>query len=335
MKRVLISIIIIMMFFSLNIYATEGDSVPGEGTQDNTETETNENQNQTENVTGGDENKPENPNTNTEHTGNEPGNEQQNEQQNDKPQIDNNKNENNSHTTGRPSGGTTTVVESKSKENNLKSLNVDIEGMTPEFNKNTTEYYLVVDLTVEQIKVTATPVDEKATVTISGNTNLQAGENTIKVVVKAEDGTEKTYYIYVNKVDDIAMANAQLGDLQVTDYNIYPSFKPTIYNYNIDIKNNVKTLEIIANAENEKSTIVIEGNEELKQGENIIKIIVTAEDGKTVRTYKINAYVASEKGNLKEENKTPAIILLVIIGTSIVALAVFEYNKFRKNRINN
>lgn len=332
LKRVLISIIIIiMMFFSLNIYATEGDSAPGEAAQENTETETNENQNQTENVTGGDENKPENPDTNTEHTGNEQGN----EQENDNPQTGNNENENNTHITGRPSDGTTTVVESKSKENNLKSLNVDIEGITPEFNKNTTEYYLVVDLTVEQIKVTATPVDEKATVTISGNTNLQAGENTIKVVVKAEDGTEKTYYIYVNKVDDIAMANAQLGDLKVTDYNIYPSFKPTIYNYNIDIKNNVKTLEIIANAENEKSTIVIEGNEELKQGENIIKIIVTAEDGKTVRTYKINAYVASEKGNLKEENKTPAIVLLVIIGTSIVVLAVFEYNKFRKNRINN
>lgn len=328
LKRVLISIIIIiMMFFSLNIYATEGDSAPGEAAQENTETETNENQNQTENVTGGDENKPENPDTNTEHTGNEQGN----EQENDNPQTGNNENENNTHITGRPSGGTTTVVESKSKENNLKSLNVDIEGITPEFNKNTTEYYLVVDLTVEQIKVTATPVDEKATVTISGNTNLQAGENTIKVVVKAEDGTEKTYYIYVNKVDDIAMANAQLGDLQVTDYNIYPSFKPTIYNYNIDIKNNVKTLEIIANAENEKSTIVIEGNEELKQGENIIKIIVTAEDGKTVRTYKINAYVASEKGNLKEENKTPAIVLLVIIGTSIVVLAVFEYNKYKRN----
>lgn len=337
LKRVIISIMIIIMIFSLNIYATQAEVTTEGETQQNNEVEPNENQNQTENQTenntNNDKNEPENPNTNSEQQGNEQETEQSNQTGNE--QVNDNENEtknDNTQVTQKPNN--TNEEEEKSKENNLKQLTIDIEGMTPEFNKDTTEYYVVTDLNTEQIKVTAIPVDEKATVTISGNTKLKEGENTITVSVKAEDGTTKIYYIYVNKVDNIAMANASLQSLQITNYSIYPSFKPTIYNYNVDIKENIKKLEIIANPENEKATIVIEGNEELKEGENIVKVIVTAEDGVTIRTYKINAYIASEKQNLKEESKMPAIVLLIVIGTCIVILTIFEYNKF-KNKLNN
>lgn len=342
LKRVIISIMIIIMIFSLNIYATQADVTTEGETQQNNEVEPNENQNQTENQTenntNNDKNEPENPNTNSEQQGNEQETQQSNqtgnEQVNDKTQNDNKNETKNDNTQVTQKPNNTNEEEEKSKENNLKQLTIDIEGMTPEFNKDTTEYYVVTDLNTEQIKVTAIPVDEKATVTISGNTKLKEGENTITVSVKAEDGTTKIYYIYVNKVDNIAMANASLQSLQITNYSIYPSFKPTIYNYNVDIKENIKKLEIIANPENEKATIVIEGNEELKEGENIVKVIVTAEDGVTIRTYKINAYIASEKQNLKEESKMPAIVLLIVIGTCIVILTIFEYNKF-KNKLNN
>lgn len=188
LKKVLISIVIIAMIFSLNIYATEADLTQGEA---------GENQNQTENVPSDNENKENTSNTNTENTGNEQANEQGseqgneqenqtgNEQTNDKPE-----NNNNDHVVQRPNT-TTTVTESKSKENDLKQLTINIEGMTPEFNKDITEYYVVTDLKTEQINVTAIPVDEKATVTISGNTALKEGENTITIGVKAEDGTTK------------------------------------------------------------------------------------------------------------------------------------------------
>ena len=56
------------------------------------------------------------------------------------------------------------------------------------------------------------------------------------------------------------------------------------------VDKNTKKLNILAKPENEKSKIEIVGNSNLKEGENIIKIIVTAEDGTTTRTYKINAY---------------------------------------------
>lgn len=325
LKRILISIIIIIIIFSLNIYATEVNVTEEGNTHVDNTIETDNNQNTTEGDNKA-ENKEDTPNGNKEVQGNN--------QVEDKPQSSNNKNEeknNNKQVTQTPNS-TTVINESKSKENNLKQLSVDIDGMTPEFNKNTTEYYLITDLNTEKIKVTAIPVDEKATVTISGNTKLKEGANTISISVKAENGNMKMYYIYVNKVDNIAMANALLESLQVTNYNIYPSFKSTIYNYNLDIKDNTEKLEIIAKPENENATIVIEGAEELKQGENIVKVIVTAEDGATVRTYKINAYVEKQREKLKEENKTPAIVLLTIIGSCIIILVIFEYNKFKKNK---
>lgn len=341
MKRVLISTIIIIITFSLNIYATQTDITTEGEMQLNNKIETNENQ--TENDTDNGENDLNNPNTNNEKQENEKEDEQidqqvnqtENEQINDKPES-NNKNETKSDNiqVTQKTNNTNKQKEKKSEENNLKQLSIDIEGMTPEFNKDNTKYYVVTDLNTEQIKVTAIPAHEKATITISGNTKLKEGKNTITINVKAEDGTTKTYYIYVNKVDNIAMANAMLQSLQVTNYSIYPSFKPTIYNYNVDIKEDIKKLEIMANAENEKATIVIEGNEELKEGENIIKVIVTAEDGATVKTYKINAYVSTKRQNLKQENKKPAIVLLMIIGSCITILTIFQYKKLKK-RLNN
>lgn len=318
------SIIIIIMIFSLNRYATEANIHEEGNTHVDNTIETDNNEDTTGNDTKNDT-KEDTPNENKEVQGNN--------QVEDNTQSSDNKNEeknNNSQATQGKPNNTTAINESKSGENNLKQLTVDIEGMTPEFNKNTTEYYLVTDLDTERIKVTAVPVDEKATVTISGNTNLKEGENTISIIVKAENGNTKMYYIYVNKVDNIAMANAGLESLQVTNYSIYPSFKPTIYNYNLDIKDNIKELEIMAKPENEKASIAIEGNKELKEGENIIKVIVTAEDGTTVRTYKINAYVETAREALKKENKTPAIVLSTIIGCCIIILVIFEYNKYNK-----
>lgn len=65
----------------------------------------------------------------------------------------------------------------------------------------------------------------------------------------------------------------------------------------------IQKLNILAKPENEKSKIEIVGNSNLKEGENIIKIIVTAEDGTTTRTYKINAYTSLNDIQVQEEDK--------------------------------
>ena len=218
---------------------------------------------------------------------------------------------------------TTNNPVSKSKNADLKSLKVNVEGMSPEFDKNTTEYYLIVDLSVEKIDVTATADHEKASVKVTGNNSIKLGENTININVTAEDGTVKKYVINVTKVDNVELADASLQSIEISNYKIYPTFKPDVYRYNLMVNNEIDKLDLVAKAEKENAKVEITGNENLKEGENIKEITVTAEDGVTVRKYRINTYVSPKKVELKKESKVPAIILIVILSAVVVALATF------------
>ena len=95
-------------------------------------------------------------------------------------------------------------------------------------------------------------------------------------------------------------------------------------------KIDIKKLNITAKPENEKSKIEIMGNENLKEGDNFIKVIVTAEDGKTIKTYKINAYISLKDVQIKQEDKTPAIIILGILSVCIIVVAIFIVKQNKK-----
>ena len=223
----------------------------------------------------------------------------------------------------------TYTYEQKSDNNYLRFLeikNVDIE---PEFDKKTTEYYVVVDLSVDELEITATAEDSNATVKISGNTQLEEGENTIIIVVTAEDSTERTYKIIVTKTDNAELVNANLKSLYVKGFEIYPTFSSKIYKYNLTINEKIYSLEILAEAENENATIEIKGNNQLKEGNNTITITVTAEDGITKREYSINTFISSLTVEVKEENKLPALIAMGI-GVLIALILLIHIIKNKK-----
>ena len=72
--------------------------------------------------------------------------------------------------------------------------------MSPAFKGSTTKYTATVDNSVTSIAVSATPVNEKATIeSVTGNTNLAVGANVVQIVVKAENGTTATYKITVTR----------------------------------------------------------------------------------------------------------------------------------------
>lgn len=85
----------------------------------------------------------------------------------------------------------------KSSNNYLSKL--EIEGYEIDFNKDTLEYSVKVSSDVETLDITAVAEDSSARVNIYGNSNFKEGENTVTVVVTAEDGSERTYTITVNK----------------------------------------------------------------------------------------------------------------------------------------
>lgn len=254
--------------------------------------------------------------------------EENNTQENVTEPEQNHEEENNYYEPEYPSYNPPRYEESKSENANLRIIK--IENMEPEFDKDTTEYYLTVDLNTEKIDIETYTDSEKAKVAIYGNENLKEGKNTIEIVVTAEAGNQKTYYIYVTKIDNAKMANANLKTLEVENFSIYPDFKRNIYNYNLTINKDIKKLNITAKPENEKSKIEIMGNENLKEGDNFIKVIVTAEDGKTIKTYKINAYISLKDVQIKQEDKTPAIIILGILSVCIIVVAIFIVKQNKK-----
>lgn len=102
---------------------------------------------------------------------------------------------------GSSSGGTVTEKKEYSSDNTLSSLGVEGYNITPEFNKDTTEYNLTVDESIEKINVTAKANHTKASVSGNGEVSLSSGENTIEIKVTAENGNEKIYKLIV-KVED-------------------------------------------------------------------------------------------------------------------------------------
>jgi len=89
---------------------------------------------------------------------------------------------------------------SKSDDNKLKNLAVSNSVLTPEFDKDTTEYTATLDSEdIDTITITATPNDSKAKVEGSGEKTLEVGSNTFNIVVTAENNSKKIYTITVVK----------------------------------------------------------------------------------------------------------------------------------------
>lgn len=103
---------------------------------------------------------------------------------------------------GNEGGGDTTPEPQKSGDNSLASLKLSSGTLSPSFKYNVTKYTATVGYDVDKVVVSAKTSNEKATiesVTDDGNVNLKVGENTIKIVVKAENGVKATYTIVVTR----------------------------------------------------------------------------------------------------------------------------------------
>lgn len=87
-----------------------------------------------------------------------------------------------------------------SGDNSLKSLTISPGTLSPSFSWNKTSYTTTVENDVTSIAVSAIPANAGASVeSVTGNENLKEGTNTIKIVVKAENGVTAAYTIKVTK----------------------------------------------------------------------------------------------------------------------------------------
>lgn len=243
----------------------------------------------------------------------------------------------------------------KSSNANLNNLGIKPNDFTG-FKSGTTSYSVTVPNDVEKVNVYATAADRNAKVSGTGDRNLNVGSNALNVTVTAEDGTTKTYTINVKREeakqeeekkeeenkenDENTVPQGDLTKLEVKGFTLNPQFSPTTYSYKLDVKNDVSKLDISTQARNDKIKVEVVGNENLKEGENIITVLVTNEVTNDNATYQIvvnkaakseNSQVATNNSISKANKIRKILFILILVFVAVIITGFIIYFRNKKN----
>lgn len=105
-----------------------------------------------------------------------------------------------------------------SSNNDLAGITVDGFLLSPVFSAENTQYVIWLPYETENVTVSGTAADSKASVTVEGGSGLLAGQdNEVKVICTAEDGSQKVYTVIAKR------AAAHDGSTEPTE----PETEPT------------------------------------------------------------------------------------------------------------
>lgn len=117
--------------------------------------------------------------------------------------------------TSTPSRPQTPVVDKRSSNNLLQSLSVSTGSLSPAFHSDITEYNVELPKDASSIVIDAQCQDAKASLDGIGEKQLEAGNNTVELLVTAENGATKTYtlHIYVDETPLVYLPykNSEIG----------------------------------------------------------------------------------------------------------------------------
>ncbi len=188
--------------------------------------------------------------------------------------------------------------------NTLSSLSVVGYTINPSFSSKTNTYKLNVDSSVNSISIKATRTSLKSSF-VSGfgerSVKLDYGDNNVLVKVKAENEKINTYTIVVNRKDNRS-SNNYLRELTVKEGNI--KFDKNTLNYSL--VTDTDSVEITAIAEDLKAKVSGGGKITLKDGMNVILVVVTAENNST-RQYTIQVTKTDDLSSFVSSNNLSAL----------------------------
>ena len=219
----------------------------------------------------------------------------------------------------------------KSSNNYLSSISLNVGNLSPEFYRETFEYTvenLPEDIT--EIEVNATAEDERANISGLGIISLEPGENRIQIDVTAENKNVREYVLIVNTKDELLEADLRLEELQISQIDKNGEFKPLdiqfdkeTFEYTVDVDNDIVDLDVNPTIQREGIIVETSGEKNLKDGENIVRVTLTAQNNEDIQTsyiIKVNRKSGIEASanviKLNEDWK------IVVIGVSLLILVV-------------
>ena len=175
----------------------------------------------------------------------------------------------------------TITVTRASTDTTLSSLSLSAGTLMPEFMADTTDYTAMVDYAVDSVTVTATASHSGAAISGDGMHSLTVGENTINVMVTAEDGMPMmTYTIVITR--EAASSDATLSALSLSDGTLDPAFMADTMAYTAMVDYAVESVTVTATANDAMASVADDGMHDLDVGANTITVTVTAADGSTM-----------------------------------------------------
>ena len=220
----------------------------------------------------------------------------------------------------------------------------DFSGFLP----NKTTYDVTVPENVQSIEVYATAKNSSAKISGTGTQELAIGENKIEVVVSANDGTTKTYTINIKREgenkEEVSQTTEKveegLSELKVENLELTPKFETNVYEYSTKYIGEKTTLDIQTIVTEPTYTAEIVGNENLKEGENVVTILVSDKNGKNVATYQININkskideeaIAKQEEERKQQEQKKLLLIGGIAGGIILLIIIILIIKHQKSK---
>ena len=200
----------------------------------------------------------------------------------------------------------------------LTSLIVSSGRLSPAFDPALKTYQVIVDNTTASTTISASAADPDSSIELRSNFGgfaplvsgeaseslpLNVGVSSIDVRVVGIDRVESSLYSIAIVRQEVAESDANLASLVISSGTLSPAFLSSSTVYGVTLKNDVNIATVTPTASNPDATIEMRVNEgelmmgasgeesgpiTLEPGKNIIEVKVTALNGTTVRSYRIN-----------------------------------------------
>ncbi|MEG2457378.1 MAG: hypothetical protein RSB41_00550 [Bacilli bacterium] len=217
----------------------------------------------------------------------------------------------------------------------IKNINIVNNSLVPLFDKSTYIYNVYVSEETSEVIIEGTKENEDEVITGTGKIKIEGN----KTVAEISNGIEKYYInIFKNYKIENNKSDASLRFLSIKGYNI--DFKSDVFDYKIEVKG-YDDLEVIYVGGNENSKIVMSGNRNLLDKDNVIVISVKSEDKTNNNVYKIHVNVLSsafkeekEKSNFKKSfSKDDKIIVFsIVFSFSLILIFILYFIMFHKKK---
>lgn len=143
--------------------------------------------------------------------------------------------------------------------------------------------------------VTRTGIGSNGWSKISYNGQTAYVSSSLITKTKPEEPKENETEKEDEKEEEQEKVKLQLSSLRVKNYDLDPEFSKDIYEYELNVENDIEKLEIEAISDDKDVIIEVAGNENLNVGENNITITITKEKSEEKVIYTIKAIKEDKK----------------------------------------